>query len=100
MTISQELTEGGICLTLVGSLDNNAAPDFSIGLLSTMDEYDRVTLDFSGLTEMEEAGLRVLLSAQKKANTENVTLIVKSVPDRIMQILAKTGFTDILRLED
>ena len=97
MTISQELTTNGIRMTLIGALDDNTAPDFSIALLSAVDEYDHVTVDFSGLTEMEDAGLRVLLSAQKKADVTDVTLIVTAVPDFLLKTFEAIGFLDILQ---
>ena len=100
MTISQELTNSGVRMTLMGALDSNAAPDFSIALLSAVDEYDRVLLDFSGLTEIDDAGLRVLLSAQKKADVSSVELSVQSIPAPVMDIFDAVGFTDILHFED
>ncbi len=87
-------------MTLAGALDSNAAPEFSIALLSAVDDYEYVTVDFSGVTEIEDAGLRVLLSAQKKADVNQVNLIIRSVSASIMKIFETIGFLNILHLEE
>ncbi|HBE14140.1 MAG TPA: hypothetical protein DCY74_08215, partial [Clostridiales bacterium] len=100
MTISQELTKNGVKMTLMGAMDSNSAPGFSIAILSAIDEYDHVTLDFSGLTYISSAGLRALLSAQKKANVTQKEIQVINVPANVREIFSMTGFMSILHVEE
>ena len=54
--------------------------------------------DFEKVEYISSAGLRVLLSAQKKMNKQG-TMKVINVGDAIMEIFEVTGFSDILTIE-
>ena len=58
-----------------------------------------VGVDLIDTKYISSAGLRVLLSAQKKMNRQGSMVVRHSNPD-IMEIFDVTGFSDILTLED
>ncbi len=55
-------------------------------------------LDFEALDYLSSAGLRVLLSTQKRMSRQGSMKLVH-VNDTIMEIFEVTGFTDILTIE-
>lgn len=83
-------------VSLTGRLDTNTAPQFEQEL--GLDGFNDVVLDFSGLEYISSAGLRVVLSAQKKMNGKG-SLKLCNVNETIMEVFEITGFTDILTIE-
>ena len=55
-------------------------------------------LDFKGLEYISSAGLRVLLSAQKKMNQIGAMKLINVCED-VMEVFEITGFADILVIE-
>ena len=67
-------------------------------LKTSLEGIDKLTLDFSGLSYLSSAGLRVVLLAQKYMSKHG-KMIVKNVNETIMDVFEVTGFTDILTIE-
>ena len=55
-------------------------------------------LDIHGVEYISSAGLRVLLSAQKKMQKAG-SMKVKNVCEKVMEVFEMTGFADILVIE-
>ena len=87
-----------LTLKLEGRLDTVTAPQLEEELKSSIDETENLVFDLSGLNYISSAGLRVLLSAQKRMNAKG-TMKVTGVNSIIMEIFDVTGFTDILTIE-
>ena len=87
-----------LTIALEGRLDNTTAPELESELAGSLDGMKELVLDFEKLDYISAAGLRVLLSAQKRMNKQG-KMTVKNVQDAIMEILEVTGFTDILTIE-
>lgn len=81
-----------------GRLDTTTAPELEKELNSCLDGIEKLTMDFSELAYISSAGLRVLLSAQKKMNKQG-SMVIKNVNDIVMEIFDVTGFVDILTIE-
>ena len=61
-----EMKEGNkLSITLSGRLDTITAPDLENKLKSSLENINELIFDFSALSYLSSAGLRVLLSAQK-----------------------------------
>ena len=58
-----------------------------------------LVLDFTDLAYLSSAGLRVLLSCQKKMNAAKGSMVVKHVNEIIMEVFEATGFDSILTVE-
>lgn len=95
-------TQNGNELTvaLIGRLDTNAAPKLIAELDSLLVEgVERFILDMEKCDYVASSGLRAILSAQKKMNLLQGTMVVKNVIGDVMEVLEMTGFADILTIE-
>ena len=63
-----------------------------------MDNIERLVLDMEKLEYLSSAGLRVLLAAHKRMSKQG-QMLLKHVPEIIMDIFEVTGFVDILTIE-
>ena len=84
-------------IEIVGRLDTTTAPALDKTINEDIGETKKLILDVKGLEYISSAGLRVLLSAQKKM-LKNGTMIVKNVCAEIMEVFEITGFADILTI--
>ena len=83
---------------LEGRLDTTTAPDLEKQINENIDGVTKLTYDFSKLTYISSAGLRVLLANQKVMNKQG-SMIVKNVSEEIMGIFEVTGFSNILTIQ-
>ena len=72
------------------------APQLEKELNDCLGEIEELVLDLKNLEYISSAGLRVLLSAQKKMNRKG-SMVIKNVNDTVMEVFEITGFVDILR---
>lgn len=100
MTIDKTYENGKIFLAVRGRLDTITAPRLQDILIPSIDEAKQIELDFTELSYMSSAGLRVLLMGQNTASEKGVLMTLSNVTEEIMEILEMTGFTDILNLKD
>ncbi len=98
MTITPVKNGTELTLKLEGRLDTTTAPQLENELKESLDGVSSLTLDMEKLEYISSAGLRVLLSAQKKMNAQGDMKVVH-VGDTIMEIFEVTGFSDILTIE-
>lgn len=99
MTINKTQESGIITLALAGRLDASTAPQLQDCLVPAFDEADEVILEFSKLTYVSSAGLRVLLVGLKTATAKNAEFVLTGVSEEIMEILDMTGFSDMLTIK-
>lgn len=97
MTINKIYDENGLTLSLEGRLDTNEAPELDKELNDSLDGVNSLVFDFSKLKYISSAGLRVLLSAQKKMSSKRSMRLI-GVSDSIMEIFDITGLTDIFTI--
>ena len=97
MTITKELNGKDLTVALEGRLDTITAPELETELKASLDGVSKLTLDFSKLEYISSAGLRVLLSTQKRMNTQGL-MTVTNVNATIIEIFEVTGFNDILTI--
>ena len=83
---------------LSGRLDTTTAPELEKALQAADASVTELILDFVGLAYVSSAGLRVLLTTQKKMNKQG-KMIIRNVCDDIKEIFEITGFLDILTIE-
>ena len=96
MTINKTQENGKLKLAIEGKLDTNTAPQLQDALIPAFDEAKQVELDFSQLSYVSSAGLRVLLTGQKTAQSKGALMAVRGVSDEIREIFKMTGFDEIL----
>ena len=99
MTITKTLEGTTLTIALEGRLDTTTAPQLESELSTALDGVEDLIFDMTELEYISSAGLRVLLSAQKRMNRQG-SMVVRHASADIMEIFDVTGFTDILTLED
>lgn len=99
MDIEKTLDGTTLTVTVSGRLNTNTAPKLEAELSQSIDGVQRLILDFGSLEYISSAGLRVVLSAQKKMNTQKGTMVVRNVNADILEVFEMTGFVDFLTIE-
>ena len=87
-----------VVIEIEGRLDTTTAPLLDKTINDNIEGVKALILDMKELKYISSAGLRVLLSAQKKMQKIG-TMKVINVCEEIMEIFDMTGFTDILSIE-
>lgn len=98
MDILNTKVDNTLTLALTGRLDTVTAPELEAALAENLDGVEALVLDFSNLDYISSAGLRVLLSAQKRMNTQG-SMKVTNINADIREVFEITGFCDILTIE-
>ena len=98
MNINKAQDGSKLTVSLEGRLDSNTAPQLETELKQSLDGITELRLDFSELSYLSSAGLRVILAAQKQMNRQG-SMVVANVNETIMEVFTITGFTDILTIE-
>ena len=98
MMIEIKRNEENVIVEIVGRLDTTTAPSLDKTINNDIGDVKNLILDFKGLEYISSAGLRVLLSAQKKIQ-KNGTMKIVNVGESVMEVFEITGFVDILTIE-
>ena len=98
MTIEIKKNADELVLEITGRLDTITAPALDKTINENLGEIKSLILDCKNLEYISSAGLRVLLSAQKKLH-QNGTMKLKNVREEVMEVFEITGFVDILTIE-
>ena len=98
LNITKETNGGNLKFVLEGRLDTTTAPQLEEAVNSSIAGITNLCFDFAKLEYISSAGLRVLLSTQKKMNTQGKMNIV-NVPESIVEVFEVTGFADILNIQ-
>ena len=96
MNITQTVSGGDFFVKIDGRLDTTTAPQLEKFILENISKISTLTLDCAGLEYLSSAGLRVLLSAQKRLKSG---MKLKNVCEPVMEVFEMTGFVDILVIE-
>ena len=96
MKIEFNKNNGSLNVALEGRLDTTTAPELETFLNENCGDARALTFDCEKLTYISSAGLRVLLSAQKKMKG---VMKLKNVCELVMEVFEMTGFADILVIE-
>lgn len=93
-------TKDGTALnvSLEGRLDTTTSPELISRLEMELPGAQQLVLDLKGLEYISSAGLRVLLTAQKKMSALK-GMLIRNVNAEVMEVFEVTGFVDILNIE-
>ena len=95
MTIEIKKNAAETIIEIVGRLDTITAPALDKTISEDLGDTKNLVLDVKGMEYISSAGLRVLLSAQKKMQKIG-TMKVINVCAEVMEVFEMTGFADIL----
>ena len=98
MTIEIKKNKQETIIEIVGRLDTITAPALDRTINEDIGDTKNLVLDLKGMEYISSAGLRVLLSAQKKMQKIG-SLKVTGVCEEVMEVFEMTGFADILVIE-
>ena len=98
MTIEIRRNAEETIIEIVGRLDTTTAPALDKTISEDIGDTKNLVLDAKGLEYISSAGLRVLLSAQKKMQKLG-SMKVTNVCEAVMEVFEMTGFADILTIE-
>ena len=98
MTIEIKKNEKEVIIEIAGRLDTNTAPALDKTINEDIGDTKNLVLDVKGMEYISSAGLRVLLSAQKKMQKIGSMKVI-GVCDEVMEVFEMTGFADILVIE-
>ena len=98
MTIEIKRKAEETIIELVGRLDTTTAPALDKTINEDIGETKNLVLDIKGVEYISSAGLRVLLSAQKKLQKIGSMKVI-NVCETVMEVFEMTGFADILTIE-
>ena len=98
MTIEIKKTGTATVIEIAGRLDTTTAPVLDKTISADISENSDLTLDLKNLEYISSAGLRVLLSAQKRMQKSG-SMKLRNVCEEVMDVFEMTGFADILKIE-
>ena len=98
MTIEIKKNEKEVIIEIAGRLDTTTASALDKTINEDIKDAVNIVLDLKGLEYISSAGLRVLLSAQKKMQKIG-SMKLKNVCEEVMEVFEITGFADILVIE-
>ena len=98
MTIEIKKSQEETIIQIVGRLDTITAPALDKTINEDIGDTKNLVLDVKGMEYISSAGLRVLLSAQKKMQKIG-SMKVTGVCEEVMEVFEMTGFADILVIE-
>lgn len=98
MTIEIKKKSAETLLELSGRLDTSTAPVLDKTIQEEISEHTALVLDLKDLEYISSAGLRVLLSAQKRMGKCG-SMKLKNVCEEVMEVFEMTGFADVLEIE-
>ena len=96
MKIDFNKDNGNLNVALEGRLDTVTAPELERFLGNNYEGAASIVIDCEKLLYISSAGLRVLLTAQKK--TKGAMKLI-NVCELVMEVFEMTGFVDILTIE-
>lgn len=97
MIIEKNVNNDTVEIVLEGKLDTKTAPQLDLEMAGLKDMRS-VDMDFAKLDYVSSAGLRVLLSVQKRMNASGGRFIIRNVNESVMEVFEMTGFADILTI--
>lgn len=98
MIIETKKNDGKTTVGLVGRLDSLTAPELTEKVDEILEGTEELIFDLKELEYVSSAGLRALLSAQKKA-LEQGSMKLINLSEDIMEIMDVTGFSSIMTIE-
>ena len=98
MTIEIKRNADETIIEVAGRLDTTTAPVLDKTINEDMENTKNLVLDVKGMTYISSAGLRVILSAQKKMQKIG-SMKVRNVCEEVMEVFEMTGFADILTIK-
>ncbi|MED9970286.1 MAG: STAS domain-containing protein [Ruminococcus sp.] len=98
MDIKQKKDGKKLTVIVSGRIDTSTAPDFEAYVKQNLGDCTSLEFDFKEVNYVSSAGLRVLLSMQKKMSKIG-DMKLTNVSESVADVFEVTGFDEILTYE-
>ena len=98
MNVNKNINQNDIQINIEGRLDTTTAPILE-NEISDIENYKNIVFDLKNLEYISSAGLRVLLTAQKRINKINGSMKIINTNPIVKEVFEVTGFVDIITIE-
>ncbi|WP_458456713.1 STAS domain-containing protein [Methanobrevibacter sp.] len=99
MNITKNYNEKELTLIVEDRIDTLTSQELDKEINNERGNFDSLILDFSELNYISSAGIRVLISTQKKLKSEDIPFSIKNVNDANIEIFKMSGIDKILKIE-
>ena len=97
LKIEKDLNNDTLTILLDGRLDTLTAPLLEEEIKSIDENVKHLVFNMTMLNYISSAGLRLMLSAQKKMNKQG-DMVIKGANETLKEIFEVTGFLEILNI--
>lgn len=98
LNIQKKQDNSTLTIILSGRLDSSTSSQLETAINESINQIDYLILDMKDLDYISSAGIRVLISTQKKLN-ESQKFVIKNVCEEIQEIFDITGLSSMLNIE-
>ena len=99
MTINVERDFELVTLEITGILDTTTAPNLEITINELSEDVKELVFDMSEIEYISSAGIRVLLGAYKKMNSNQGTMRIEKANGIVRKVFDMTGLSQMLEGE-
>ncbi|WNR44020.1 STAS domain-containing protein [Paenibacillus roseipurpureus] len=99
MTITEQLQDGIVLLSLEGRLDGNSSAGLESAFAKLVEQgHGKFVFNLQGLDYVSSAGLRSLLSAAKMVKVIQGKLALARMNEHVKEVFDMSGFSAIFKL--
>ena len=98
MEIVKNVEANKVVFAVQGNLDTVTSPDLQNELNALDASINDITFDFSKLDYISSAGLRVMLTANKKMVAIGGKMVIANSNPSVKEVFDMTGFSDIFTM--
>ncbi|MDO5809869.1 MAG: STAS domain-containing protein [Methanobrevibacter sp.] len=98
MKVNKKYNGDELTMAVEGRIDTITSQILDKQINDELGRFTSLTIDFSDVEYISSAGLRVLISAQKKLGGD-VSMRIVNVGDVVNEIFKMSGFDKILKIE-
>lgn len=95
MKLNSDIKDTELTIAIEGSIDTVTSPLLESELKARLDKITVLILDFTGVTFISSAGLRVIIWARKQLDGQGKVLL-KNVHEDVKEVFELTGLDSIL----
>ena len=96
MTINVERDFELVTLGITGRLDTTTAPNLETTINELSSDVKELVFDMLGVEYISSAGIRVLLGAYKKMNSNQGTMRIEKANEMVSEVFEMTGLSQML----
>ena len=96
MTINVERDFELMTLEITGRLDTTTAPNLEAVVNDLSQDTKELVFDMSGVEYISSAGIRVMLGAYKKMNSNQGIMRIEKANDMVVEVFEVTGLSQML----